>query len=78
MGEVLIPLAFAGVFTLVFLSGFTLIGNIGIVMCLTSALVESIPIPPMNGKEIYDWNKYVTAGLLMLTLAMYLLMIVAL
>jgi hypothetical protein len=78
MGKVLITLALAGVFTLVFLGGFTLIGNIGIVMCLTSALVESIPIPPMNGKEIYDWSKHVTAGLLMLTLAMYLLMIVAL
>ena len=78
MGKVLITLALAGVFTLVFLSGFTLIGNIGIVMCLTSALVESIPIPPMNGKEIYDWNKYATAGLLISALAMYLLMIVVL
>jgi hypothetical protein len=78
MGKVLIPLALAGVFTLVFLNGFTLIGNIGIVMCLTSALVESIPVPPMNGKDIYDWNKYTAAGLLMLALAMYLFMIVAL
>jgi hypothetical protein len=31
-----------------------------------------------NGKEIYDWNKHVVAGLLMLALAMYLLMIVVL
>jgi hypothetical protein len=47
-------------------------------MCLTSALVESIPIPPMNGKDIYDWNKHIIAGLLVLALALYLLIIVVL
>jgi hypothetical protein len=76
--EVLIPIGLAGAFALVLFSGFTLIGNIGVVMCLTYAFVETIPIRPMNGKEIYSWKRDVWAGLFVLSLALYFWMIFAL
>jgi|WetSurMetagenome_2_1015567.scaffolds.fasta_scaffold17129_6 hypothetical protein len=73
--EVLIPISLAGVFALVLFSGFTLLGNIGVVMCLTYALVETIPIRPMNGKEIYSWKRGLWAGLFLFSIALYLWMI---
>jgi hypothetical protein len=73
--RILNSLAFASLFYVLFISGFTLIGNIGLVMCITVAFIESIPIPLMKGKEIYDWNKYLSIGIFLLTLALYVLMI---
>lgn len=54
---VIVPLVFAAIFYLLFVNGFTLIGNMGLVICLTAAFFDIIPIPPMNGKDIYDWSK---------------------
>jgi len=73
--QVLIPFAFATLFYDLFISGYTLIGNIGIVMCLSLALFDSIPISPMNGKDIYDWNKLLWLGLFISALTLYMLML---
>ncbi len=73
--QVLIPFAFAMVFYGLFISGYTLIGNIGIVMCLTMALFDSLPIPPMNGKDIYDWNKLLWLGLFTSAFTLYMMML---
>jgi hypothetical protein len=75
--EVLIPIGLAGAFAFLLFSGFTLIGNIGVVMCLTYALVETIPIRPMNGKKIYSWKRGAWAGLFVLSLGLYVWMIFA-
>jgi len=73
--QVLIPLAFAMVFYGLFISGYTLIGNIGIVMCLTVALFDSLPIPPTNGKDIYDWSKFLWLGLFISAFTLYMLVL---
>lgn len=73
--QVLIPLAFAMVFYVLFISGYTAIGNIGIVMCLTMALFDSLPIPPMNGKDIYDWNKLLWLSLFTSAFTLYMLVL---
>ena len=71
--SVLVALAFAVIFYAIFLCGFALIGSIGLVMCLTMAFFDSIPIPPMNGKDIYDWSKVVWVGLFMIAFVLYVL-----
>ena len=73
--QVLIAMAFAVIFYGFFVNGHTLIGNIGIVMCLTMAFFDSIPIPPMNGKDIYDWSKFLWIGLFIFTFTLYMLVL---
>jgi Zn-dependent protease len=73
--QVLIAMAFAAAFFGFFINGYTLIGNIGIVMCLTMAFFDSIPIPPMNGKDIYDWSKVLWTGLFTAAFTLYMLML---
>jgi Zn-dependent protease len=58
-----------------FVNGFTLIGSIGMVMSLTIALFETFPIPPMNGKEIYNWSKPLWFGLFVAAFTPYILCI---
>jgi hypothetical protein len=41
-------------------------------MCLLSAFFDSIPIPPLNGKDIWDWNKSLSIVLLLVTFALNL------
>lgn len=48
---------FAIIFYMLFANGFKLIGNIGLVICLTAAFFDTIPLPLCNGKDLYDWNK---------------------
>jgi hypothetical protein len=73
--QVLITLAFAAIFYGFFIGGYTLIGNVGIVMCLTMAFFESMPIPPMNGKDIYDWSKFLWIGLFVTAFTLYTLVL---
>jgi Zn-dependent protease len=63
------------VFYALFISGYTAIGNIGIVMSLTMALFDSIPIPPMNGKDIYDWNKLLWLSLFISAFTLYMMVL---
>jgi Zn-dependent protease len=71
--SVFLGFVFAVIFYIVLVSGFTLIGSIGLVMSLTMAFFEALPIPPMNGKDIYDWSKILWVALFMATFALYLL-----
>lgn len=73
--SVVVALAFAAAFYVLFVSGFTLIGNVGLVMCLMGAFFDSIPIPLMNGKSIYDWNKVLWILLMTTTSALYIVFV---
>jgi Zn-dependent protease len=73
--SVFIGLAFAAIFYSIFISGFTLIGSIGMVMSLTIAFFETLPIPPMNGKEIYNWSKPLWLALFVAAFTPYILCI---
>lgn len=76
--QVIIALVFAAVFYGVLTGGLTVIGNIGLVMCLTMAFFDSIPIPPMNGKDIYDWSRVFWIALFITALTLYVLCILLL
>lgn len=47
-------------------------------ICLTVALYDSLPIPLMNGKGIYDWNKLLWAMLFELVCVLFFLSILVL
>jgi hypothetical protein len=68
-GSVFLVLLFGAGFYYMSLQGISEIGNIGLGMCLLSAFFDSIPIPPLNGKDIYDWNKRLSIVLLVATFA---------
>jgi len=71
--QVAVALVLAAVFFSVFTMGWTVIGNIGLVMCLTMAFFDSIPIPPMNGHDVYDWSKILWLVLFITALTLYVL-----
>jgi len=75
---VIVPLALSLPFYLILVSGQTLIGNTGLIVCLTAALFDSVPIPKLHGKFIYDWNKIVWATLFEIASVLYVLTIIAL
>ena len=69
---IIITLAFAALFFILLVSGFTLIGSTGLAMCTIMAFLDTFPVSPMNGKAIYDHNKVTWATLFVATLAIYL------
>jgi outer membrane protein assembly factor BamB len=73
MASVAISLIFATIFYGLQVYGFTYIGSIGLAMCLLMALFDSIPIPPMNGRDIWDWNKIFWAIAFLVSAVLYFL-----
>ncbi len=60
---VLVPLIIFAGFYLLFSRGYEFLGNMGMTICLISALNDSLPIQPMNGRNIYNWKKALWACL---------------
>jgi Zn-dependent protease len=71
--SVFMGLVFAVAFGIVLVAGFAFVGSIGLVMGLTLSFFETLPIPPMNGKNIYDWSRPLWVGLFVSTLTLYML-----
>jgi hypothetical protein len=69
--ETLVNLACAGIFFVVLLSGFTLLGSTGLAFCVMMAFFEILPIPPMASKEIWNHNKGLWAALFAAATAMF-------
>jgi hypothetical protein len=68
---ILISLAFAGLFFVLLISGFTMIGSTGLAMCIISAFFDTFPIAPMRGKTIFNHSKILWAALFIVTLFLY-------
>jgi outer membrane protein assembly factor BamB/Zn-dependent protease len=68
---IFVTLAFALLFFVLLVSGFTLIGSSGLAMCLISAFFDTFPIKPMGGADILKFNKISWAGLFFGTMALY-------
>jgi hypothetical protein len=68
---ILISLAFAGLFYVLLISGFTTIGSTGLAMCVISAFFDTWPIAPLKGKTILNHNKILWATLFIATLVLY-------
>jgi hypothetical protein len=73
VNSVLLVLVLAGGFYYLDIQGISEIGKIGLGMCLLSAFFDSIPIPPLNGKDVWDWNKIVSIILLIVTFGINLI-----
>ena len=65
--ELLIGLAFAGLFFLLLKGGFPEVGGAGLSMCVIGSFFGVFPIAPMSGKDIFDDSKRLWAGLLIVT-----------
>jgi len=73
---VLVPLLiFIGLY-LLYTRGQTFFGNMGVTICLMSAVVDSIPLQPMHGGNVYNWSKVVWACLFVCSFLFYLLQFV--
>jgi uncharacterized repeat protein (TIGR02543 family) len=64
-------LLLAGIFVMLLIFGYEQIGSLGVMVCMTKATFDLIPTPPMNGKEIFDWNKIIWLMLFLPSAASY-------
>jgi hypothetical protein len=69
--EILISLAFAGLFFLLLKVGFTSIGGAGLSMCVIGSFFGTFPVRPMSGKDIFNHSKRLWAGLFIGTLIVF-------
>lgn len=69
--SVVISLVFGGVFYALLLTGYSYIGSIGLGMCILGALFDTLPIAPMNGRDIFDWSKVVWMAQFVFTVVIY-------
>jgi outer membrane protein assembly factor BamB len=78
LAGIFVTLAFAALFFVLMISGFTLIGSSGLAMCLISAFFDTFPIKPMGGADLFKYKKIAWAGVFFGTLALYVIWIVTL
>lgn len=69
--SILMDFAFAGLFGLLLLGGFALVGSTGLAMCLISAFFNTFPVSPMNGKDVFDHSRLLWAVMFVVTLCLY-------
>jgi hypothetical protein len=69
--EILISLAFAGLFLVLLKGGFTAIGDAGLSMCVIGSFFGTFPVAPMSGKDIFDHSKRLWAGLFVISLVIF-------
>ena len=55
--EILIGLAFAGLFFLLLKGGYAAVGGAGLSMCVLGSFFGTFPVSPMSGKDIFDYSK---------------------
>jgi Zn-dependent protease len=70
-------LILGAVFTILLQYGYEQLGNLGVMICLTKAAFDMFPIPPMNGKEVFSWNKVVWLSFFILSIALYIFFILS-
>jgi len=66
--EILISLAFAGLFFILLRRGYVAVGDAGLSMCVIGSFFGTFPISPMSGKDIFDYSKRLWATLFVVTL----------
>jgi outer membrane protein assembly factor BamB len=76
--EILVGVLFAGLFFIILKSGFTLVGSTGLAMCIIGSFFESLPIEPLDGKDIYDHSKMIWAAIFLGTLILFALWVLLL
>ncbi len=69
--EILISLAFAGLFFVLLKGGYAAIGDAGLSMCVLGSFFGAFPVAPMSGKDIFDHSKRLWAGLFVMSLVIF-------
>jgi YVTN family beta-propeller protein len=69
--EILIGLAFAGLFFVLLKGGYAAIGDAGLSMCVIGSFFGTFPVAPMSGKDIFDHSKRLWAGLFIASLVIF-------
>jgi YVTN family beta-propeller protein len=69
--EILISLAFGGLFFLLLSTGYVAIGGAGLDMCIIGSFFGTFPVSPMSGKEVFKHSKRLWAGLFITTLIIF-------
>jgi hypothetical protein len=70
--ELLVTLAFGGIFYFILRTYSTIIGGTGFTMCVTATFFNAYPVSPMKGKDIFGWSKALWVGIFALALAAYI------
>ncbi|XHH07697.1 MAG: PQQ-binding-like beta-propeller repeat protein [Candidatus Bathyarchaeia archaeon] len=73
--SILLNLVFASVFFALVMAGFTMVGGAGLAMCLVAAFIDTIPVKPMFGADVFQYNKRVWAILFVVSLTLYVVWI---
>ncbi len=68
---ILISLAFAGLFFLLFMGGYAAVGDAGLSMCVIGSFFGTFPVSPLSGKDIFNHSKPLWAGLFITTLIIF-------
>jgi hypothetical protein len=68
---VLVTLAFAGLFFVLLLAGFSIVGGTGLAMCAILGLVDVFPVEPLYGKAVYGFSRGLWVGLFGACVAVY-------
>jgi hypothetical protein len=68
-------LLLGGLFAVLLSFGYEQLGSLGVMVCMTKATFDLIPTRPMNGKEIFNWNKIIWLMLFLPGAASYLFFI---
>ncbi len=71
VSEILIALAFAGLFFLLFKVGYPAVGDAGLSMCVIGSFFGTFPVAPMSGKDIFNHSKPLWAGFFIATLVIF-------
>ncbi|MGD0449896.1 MAG: YncE family protein [Candidatus Bathyarchaeia archaeon] len=69
--EILISLAFAGLFFLLWKGGYAAVGDAGLSMCVIGSFCGTFPVAPLSGKDIFKYSKSLWVGLFIATLAVF-------
>jgi hypothetical protein len=69
--EILISLAFAGIFFVLVKAGYPAIGGAGLYMCVIGSFFGTFPLPPMSGRDILKHSKGLWAAFFIATLAVF-------
>ena len=69
--EILIGLAFAGLFFLLLKGGYAAIGGAGLSMCVIGSFFGTFPVSPMSGKDIFNHSKGLWVSLFITSLIVF-------
>jgi len=69
--EILISIAFAGLFFILLKRGYVAIGDAGLSMCVIGSFFSTFPVSPMSGKDIFDYSKRLWLLLFITTLVIF-------